>query len=103
MIEIAAAIVIVGAMVTASLYRLGQQYLRTLEEPEAEAPLPLPREAEAGEEGDEDTDVLGFIRYGMDSIVAQQFEEWIQERRDDGLTDKEIQDALRNREPVIII
>lgn len=105
----ALAILIVGVLFVAALYRLGQRFLE-LYAGETGAPLSRSKnrttatdpDGDDAEEVDNDQ-LLLFLKDGVDSLARQQFQDWVEERRTDGLSDPEILEELRNREPVVIL
>lgn len=105
--EIALAIVLSAAIFAATIYLLGQKALRLYGE-DVGAPLSGPVSRDTPDDDDltdEDLDeeVVGFVKQGMESIAAMEFQEWLDEKREQGLDDHEIQELLDRREPVVII
>lgn len=50
-----------------------------------------------------DADVVDFVTSGPDALARMQMEEWREERRREGMSEREIDDVLKQREPLVII
>ena len=103
--NVALAILIVGLVMAGVLYRLGSRLIEVYSyDVGGAAPDPVEREPEEDEEEDvSDEELVSFVSDGVESIAAQQVQAWVEQRREDGLSDREIREELETREPLVII
>lgn len=74
-------------------------------------PRPRPYDDDDDDEGGDDdgippemeADLVDFISNGPDALTRMQIDEWREEKKREGLSDREIDDLLRNREPLVLI
>lgn len=112
MMWVAAAILVVGLAFVWAAKTVAERFLAVYSrdvtgedhgaaQPDAEGGL--------GENDDEDeevvsdADLLAFLRHGPDSLAQIDKEDWIAEKREEGLDDREIEEILRNRKPIAFL